>query len=66
MPHIRFHDLRHSIFSYLYNTGTDLKAIQGMAGHSTLQVTEKIYVHPDKNIKKKTAASVGNIFKVAK
>lgn len=39
------HLLRHDFVSHLYEEDTDLKAIQELAGHSTLDTTSRIYTH---------------------
>ena len=47
-PHMRFHDLRHSCASMLYEMGWSLKEIQEWLGHSNVKITGDIYVHIDK------------------
>ena len=42
---IRAHDLRHTYASMLYDAGVDLKTAQKLLGHSTPDVTMKIYTH---------------------
>lgn len=44
---IRFHDLRHSCATLLYNNGVDLKDIQHWLRHSTITTTANIYTHFD-------------------
>jgi integrase len=44
MPHIRFHDLRHSAANYLKYLGFDLKDIQTWLRHKDIQTTMNIYV----------------------
>lgn len=44
MPHIRFHDLRHSCASLLVKMKFSLKDVQEWLGHSNIRSTE-IYVH---------------------
>ena len=43
LPHIRFHDLRHSAASLLLAGGFSLKAIQEFLGHGDLGTTANIY-----------------------
>lgn len=47
LPHIRFHDLRHSTASLLHQSGYGLKDIQTWLGHSDVQTTGNIYTHLD-------------------
>jgi len=44
LPHIRFHDLRHSAAGYLKRLGFDLKDIQTWLRHRDIQTTMDIYV----------------------
>ena len=45
LKHIRFHDLRHSCASLLYDGGVDIKGIQDWMGHSSVSTTANIYTH---------------------
>lgn len=47
LKHIRFHDLRHSCATLLYENGVDMKAIQEWLGHSNISTTLNIYTHLD-------------------
>ena len=47
LPHIRFHDLRHSCGSLLIAKGFTLKDIQEWLGHADIQTTANIYLHLD-------------------
>jgi integrase len=45
LPHIRFHDIRHSVATVLRSGGYDMKSIQGWMGHSDIAITANIYTH---------------------
>ena len=45
LPHMRFHDLRHSCASLLLAEGVHPKVVQEMLGHSSISVTMDIYSH---------------------
>ncbi len=45
LPHIRFHDLRHTAGSLLLEDGVDIKTIQEFLGHSQTSTTTNIYLH---------------------
>ena len=47
MPHIRFHDLRHSCASMLVASKMPIKTIQEWLGHSNYKTTANIYSHTD-------------------
>jgi hypothetical protein len=45
LPHVRFHDLRHSCATLLLSKGITLKMIQEILGHADFQTTANIYSH---------------------
>lgn len=45
LPHIRFHDLRHTAGSLLLDDGVDIKTIQEFLGHREASTTANIYLH---------------------
>lgn len=45
VPHIRVHDLRHSYVSVLINSGTPVTTISKLVGHSSTEITWKVYSH---------------------
>ena len=55
MPHIRFHDLRHSSATYLHSLGFSLKEIQTWLRHSDIRTTMNIYTHIDMDAKNEIA-----------
>lgn len=58
LPHIRFHDLRHSCASLLIANGFTLKDIQEWLGHADIQTTANIYSHLDIDRKTNIAKSM--------
>lgn len=62
LPHIRFHELRHSCASFLVNNGFTLKDVQEWLGHSDIKITANIYSHLDVSRKQSMADKlVGSI-----
>jgi len=62
LPHIRFHDLRHSSAGYLKYLGFDLKDIQTWLRHGDIGTTMNIYVHLDMNAKRVIADDLNRRF----
>lgn len=58
MPHIRFHELRHSCASLLINAGFTLKDVQEWMGHADIKMTANTYGHLDVSRKKGMAAKL--------
>ena len=61
-PHMRFHDLRHSCASILYDKGWDLKDIQLWLGHADIETTANIYTHISKARKEFLTKDLENTF----
>lgn len=60
LPHIRFHDLRHSCASLLINQGYGLKDVQEWMGHSDIGTTANIYGHLETQRKQQMAQQLSN------
>ncbi len=45
LPHVRFHDLRHSTASLLLSKGIPMKVVQEIMRHSNFQITMDTYSH---------------------
>lgn len=58
LPHIRFHDLRHSCASLLLTEGCSLKDVQEWMGHADIKMTGNIYGHLDLSRKRATSEIV--------
>ena len=63
LPHIRFHDLRHSCAALLRHEGVPMEDIQKWLGHSQISTTESIYAHFENEMHQKSAAKVYNALK---
>lgn len=63
LPHIRFHELRHSCASLLLNRGFTLKDVQEWMGHSDISVTANIYGHLDIARKQSIADSITSLLR---
>ncbi len=50
IPHIRFHDLRHTFATRLVRSGVDNVAVQHLLGHSDIVMTSR-YAHSDADAK---------------
>lgn len=47
IPMLTPHELRHSFGSILYSRGVDIVTISKLMGHSSIEITVKLYVHDD-------------------
>ncbi len=57
--HISAHILRHTFITRMFEAGLDIKEIQYLAGHSTVDMTLRIYTHYDQRSRReKTAEKV--------
>ena len=61
---IRFHDLRHSTASILYDKGWSLKDIQEWLGHADIETTGNIYTQITNQRKLATAKSLERTFTI--
>jgi integrase len=60
LPHMRFHDLRHTYCALLLDQGENIKYIQRQMGHSSIQVTLDIYGHLMEDVNQEAAAKLGS------
>ena len=61
-PVLRFHDLRHSTASILYERNWDLKDTQMWLRHADIKVTGDIYTHIQRNFQKEVPDCLVNLF----
>lgn len=64
LSHMRFHDLRHSCSSILYEKGWNVKDIQEWLRHSKLETTMNIYTHISELRKKILAKDMQGTFQM--
>lgn len=54
--HVTPHQLRHTYITRLFESGLDIKEIQYLAGHSTVDMTLRVYTHYQHESRKKETA----------
>jgi integrase len=59
---IRFHDLRHSCATLLYELGVPIENIQDVLGHSTPVITKLLYVDGSEKVQRGAADRLGELF----
>ena len=64
LPHIRFHDLRHSSATILICNGFTLEQVRDWLGHASIRSTER-YAHYQSDSKKDLAYAVGELLSLA-
>jgi len=63
LPHIRFHDLRHSAAGFLRHLGFDMKDIQTWLRHGDIGTTMNIYINLNMEAKNNIADNLNDAFK---
>jgi integrase len=56
--HVRFHDLRHTAATLLLATGTPLKVVSDLLGHSTIAITADTYAHVTPELRREAASAM--------
>lgn len=65
LPHIRFHDLRHSHATVLLKKGVHPKVVQERLGHSAIGVTLDVYSHVLPAMQREAALAIDSVFQAA-
>lgn len=63
IPRIKFHALRHTYATRLFEEGIQVKTVQELMGHSNINTTMNIYTHVTKEVKNNAAEKLNQIFK---
>ncbi|MBS4958184.1 MAG: site-specific integrase [Clostridium sp.] len=58
----KFHDLRHTYATRLFELGEDPKTVQELLGHSNISITLDTYTHVLENMKKKAASKLNDLY----
>jgi integrase len=61
LPHIRFHDLRHTAATLLLSRGVHPKIASEMLGHSTVAFTLDVYSHVTETLQREAARTMDSI-----
>lgn len=60
LPHVRFHDLRHSCVGLMMANGVAIERVRDWVGHSDIRTTVNTYGHLEYQSKKETAAAIAS------
>ena len=60
LPHIRFHDLRHTFATIAFQNGVDVKTVSSMLGHYDAGFTLRTYTHATRQKQDEAAATMGS------
>ena len=60
LPHIRFHDLRHTFATVALQNGVDVKTVSNMLGHYDAGFTLRIYTHATRQMQESAAEKMGS------
>ena len=61
LPHVRFHDLRHSYATLLLGAGQDMKIVSEMLGHADIRTTYNIYSHVSEQMQRQAADKLDSV-----
>ena len=60
LPHLRFHDLRHTFATTALQNGVDVKTVSSMLGHYDAGFTLRTYTHATRQRQDQAAATMGS------
>ena len=64
LPHMRFHDLRHSAATLLLSMGVNVKIVQELLGHSSVSMTLNVYSHVLPSMQKEAMNKMDDLFRL--
>lgn len=62
IPHVRFHDMRHSNATWLLLSGVDVRTVAAHLGHAQTSTTLDIYAHVISAVQEQTANAIDGLF----
>lgn len=62
IPHKKFHALRHTYATQLFEKGEPLKTVQTLLGHGDISITSNIYTHVMPKQKSNAAEKLNDLF----
>jgi integrase len=63
LPHMHFHDLRHSAATILLAMGVNIKVVQEILGHSQVSMTLGIYSHVLPGMQEEAMGKMNDLFR---
>lgn len=64
LPPMKFHGLRHSFATRCIESHCDYKTVSSILGHANIGTTLNLYVHPDREQKRRCVEQMGNSLKL--
>lgn len=64
VPYKKFHALRHTYATRLFEAEVPVKTVQVLMGHSDITTTMNIYTHVTQNVKSKAVDKINDIFNI--
>jgi len=63
LPHMRFHDLRHSAATILLSMGVHVKVVQELLGHSAITMTMDVYSHVLPSMQQEAMGKLNDLYR---
>lgn len=64
LPHVRFHDIRHTFATRAIEQGVDVATVAGLLGHADVTTTTHYYVHPREASMHRAMAAIESVGKI--
>lgn len=64
LPHVRFHDIRHTFATRAIEQGVDVATVAGLLGHADVTTTTHYYVHPREASMHRAMAAIEPVGKI--